>query len=1302
MFSKLKKHAAHLLVVMSLICMILLMLPSKAWTLELDEYAGRHEDWVVYTDDAYGFSLEYPKTWSVFPNFSQGHAQGLGGVAFSSASLCSDIPSLPVAPAQIAMIISLEETNVPTKSALLPYIREQHGQDYMHIVGESRLTNGVELVEAVHEQAHIFFLRWENRLYAVTLPWTNSSAWQSTLLQTLDTLVLTQDDSQTTTDGLTIHVDTGTKRQPLPASSSSAGLLTPPSMLFPWDSSLDTIRYTGGPHGSPWIICGQYSWSGYEGIDFGMSLQEVLAVAGGSVQNADWDAVCGYYVIIDHGGGWTTHYWHLDGVNGSISPAVSISQGRLLGISGNKGSGAGGAYHLHLSLRHNGTSYSWNGVAIDGWKVRSDLVSGDTTKGYNYQGTMTQGGETLVTISECEGRQALEHHGSTSTAHAATGGQGTILYSSNHKNTNGGNCCGCSTIAALKKDNSLPLASEFDNPSPATYISASTETMLVGGIGSLPGPVEPNAPGGFDQDRVLCDSDLLAVNSMSESNIQDLLDGRNSFFINYYDPQTGLLASHIIYTEAQNNQISPKLLLAKMQQESSSIWSWQDMSQLVDPDRPELGTRADWVLFYGWPDSDVPNPAYKGFYNQVHNAAQSLRNWFDDPGAMGWAVGQPHTVSDGTVTPANAATCSLYIYTPWIGSNNLLWQVWWMMWGDTGCNDGNANCCGCGRQPAQFTTYRSPTPIPMREPDFARTFGPEPVVPIGTHETGRSTPTPSSGSVAPTPSPISTVSPTPVPDTDPPSPPADVQSDAPGSTWSNDPVVQLHWTPARDAEGSIAQYLVTWDRSTDTEPDTTSNLAGSTTQVTSPPLETGRWYAHLRAVDEAGNTSSTVHVGPFLIDVTAPDCSPTTDTGEPVWQNDPTPPTFTWQPATDIDAGVSGYRIYWGDDPAGQADRLIAEPTYNPPALDQAIGAATRYLRAAPVDGAGNQGEWTTVASWRYDGTRPTATLDINNGAKTTQALNVALHLSAEDSDSSVAMMRFSHDDTHWTDWEPYAPQRGWTLPAQSGKQTVYGQVRDGAGNESAICQSVITVNLEVSRTLSTNYQLVRSVVAMGGGRKFSDNYQVQGTWGQAFAGEYLQSNSYQIYSGYWSPVKSAAFITISISLESGWNLVSIPIRPVDTTIGQVLAPIAGNYDLVYAYDGCDSDDPWKKYDPDAPPFASDLTKPDETKGFWINILAADTLVVTGTVPSIMTIPLCTGWNLVGYPSFQNRPVTEALASIAGQYVIVYAYDASDSADPWKKYDPNAPPFSNDLTEMQPDLGYWIQVSEDCVWTVNN
>ncbi len=179
-----------------------------------------------------------------------------------------------------------------------------------------------------------------------------------------------------------------------------------------------------------------------------------------------------------------------------------------------------------------------------------------------------------------------------------------------------------------------------------------------------------------------------------------------------------------------------------------------------------------------------------------------------------------------------------------------------------------------------------------------------------------------------------------------------------------------------------------------------------------------------------------------------------------------------------------------------------------------------------------------------------------------------------------------------------------------------------------------------------------------------------------------------------------AGVISTTLYLLPGWNLVSLPLHPVSPTVTQVLGPIAGAYDLVYAYRSCDTADPWKKFSPTAPPYANDLTAVDETMGIWVHATMTTSWILSGTVPVTPAIPSCAGWNLHGYPITATLPVTAAMSSIAGKYTAVYAYYAFDTADFWKKYDPALPPFANDLTTMCSGSGYWIKATEPVTWTL--
>jgi len=87
------------------------------------------------------------------------------------------------------------------------------------------------------------------------------------------------------------------------------------------------------------------------------------------------------------------------------------------------------------------------------------------------------------------------------------------------------------------------------------------------------------------------------------------------------------------------------------------------------------------------------------------------------------------------------------------------------------------------------------------------------------------------------------------------------------------------------------------------------------------------------------------------------------------------------------------------------------------------------------------------------------------------------------------------------------------------------------------------------------------------------------------------------------------------IPLNQGWNLISLPLIPDNTSIGVVLAGIENNILSVFSYDANSTANPWSSWIPRSGIPAS-LTEMTDCKGYWINMSVPDTLTVSGT-PSI-------------------------------------------------------------------------------------
>ena len=168
---------------------------------------------------------------------------------------------------------------------------------------------------------------------------------------------------------------------------------------------------------------------------------------------------------------------------------------------------------------------------------------------------------------------------------------------------------------------------------------------------------------------------------------------------------------------------------------------------------------------------------------------------------------------------------------------------------------------------------------------------------------------------------------------------------------------------------------------------------------------------------------------------------------------------------------------------------------------------------------------------------------------------------------------------------------------------------------------------------------------------------------------------------------------TLTKSLADVWNLISIPVTLTNKTVQSTLSSIDGNYTIVWGYNASDTTDPWKKYIPGAA-IGNDLSELGVEWGYWVRVNGTPaTLNVSGNEPTSTNIPIVDVWNLVGYPKLTSAAnVSTALSSIDGNYTIVWGYNASDTADPWKKYIPGAS-IGNDLATLSSGSGYWIRAN---------
>lgn len=167
-------------------------------------------------------------------------------------------------------------------------------------------------------------------------------------------------------------------------------ITAPDNMRLPWGNS-ETWYYTGGPHNGEGggqtipFACVDYAPGGGSGCR--AVNQFVRAVKGGTVVWASCNLV-----RVDHGGGWSTSYFHLEDIQ------VSVNQTVVAGAPlGKPGCGTGAACgwngratgsHVHFGVRYNNIHQAIDGMVFGGWTVRKD------SQNRAYYGTMVKDGVT--------------------------------------------------------------------------------------------------------------------------------------------------------------------------------------------------------------------------------------------------------------------------------------------------------------------------------------------------------------------------------------------------------------------------------------------------------------------------------------------------------------------------------------------------------------------------------------------------------------------------------------------------------------------------------------------------------------------------------------------------------------------------------------------------------------------------------------------------------------------------------------------------------------------------------------------
>jgi hypothetical protein len=172
------------------------------------------------------------------------------------------------------------------------------------------------------------------------------------------------------------------------------------------------------------------------------------------------------------------------------------------------------------------------------------------------------------------------------------------------------------------------------------------------------------------------------------------------------------------------------------------------------------------------------------------------------------------------------------------------------------------------------------------------------------------------------------------------------------------------------------------------------------------------------------------------------------------------------------------------------------------------------------------------------------------------------------------------------------------------------------------------------------------------------------------------------------------------VSLVGGWNFISLPVVPFDTSIESVLASLAFPYDLisVWYYDRCE--DEWLVYGNGNTTFKT-LTTMEAGKAYWVRMRYPEEQhsdpSVSGSYPHALWVfgtkapmppdlpssyDVCEGWNMVGFRSVEAMAPEDYLGNFSpSEYGAIYAWD------------PYLQNWITNPNKLVPGYGYWIPFS---------
>jgi len=166
---------------------------------------------------------------------------------------------------------------------------------------------------------------------------------------------------------------------------------------------------------------------------------------------------------------------------------------------------------------------------------------------------------------------------------------------------------------------------------------------------------------------------------------------------------------------------------------------------------------------------------------------------------------------------------------------------------------------------------------------------------------------------------------------------------------------------------------------------------------------------------------------------------------------------------------------------------------------------------------------------------------------------------------------------------------------------------------------------------------------------------------------------------------------TVFVELYTGWNMISLPLRPDNLSASSVLATIPNAGGIAYSWNASKG-----AYDA----IYGDIEL-EPGRAYWVSVTGDGTWTPTGSEIHGTKVNLTPGWNMIGVPSAANVSVADITVTVgADTYTLVEAvqngyiggifYSWNTANEEWDAT------IISDTATLKPGTGYFININQEC------